>query len=450
MQRISILPTGKKKSLGVHSRTVEFLNSPPFLEICKKTIPQFNNRIEAETKAVAVALSGGVDSLVLAFFMLAWSKARGIFTYFVHVDHQLREESSEQALTLQKQMNQLSLECDILKWNHPPLKTGIQAQARKARYELLTQYCLERDVKYLFLGHHLDDQIETVLMRLFRGSGLTGLKGISVFQPMRQLALVRPFLKIEKRILEEISAGIPLEPIVDPSNEKTDYTRVRLRKGLSNMVTSDEKKHFLTSLEKIKRVEKIAEHYKFLAFEDCVNLNSLGFAQLSIVKLKKHADEVQLRLISELLMIISGNADPIRMESLQRVHEFLLGDICSQQTLHGCIIELDANGEAWFYRECAKINKVVEFKTSSMIWDNRFKITKVEKIDNEDVFISPIKYLDLKRNNKLNIDFSGLPDKCIYTLPVIYTKSGIVSVPHLKFNPQLFTIAYLGTANMKV
>ena len=434
----------------MHNRTVQFLNSIPFLEICKKAIPQFDNRIETEIKSVAVALSGGIDSLALAFFVLAWGKARGISTYFVHVDHQLREQSSEQALALQKQMRNLGLECDILNWQHPPIKTAIQARARKARYELLTQYCLERDIKHLFLGHHLDDQIETVLMRLFRGSGLTGLKGISTFQPMGQLVLVRPFLKIEKRILEELTDQLPVEPIIDPSNEKVDYTRVRLRKGLSDMVTSDEKKHFLTALEKIRHAEKIAEHYKILAFEDCVNLDSLGFAQISIAELKNHAEEVQLRLISELLMIISGNADPIRMKSLQTVHEFLLGNTQGQQTLHGCVIELSANGEAWFYREVERINKVVEFKTSSIIWDNRFKITKIENMGNENVFISPIKYLDLNRNNELNIDFLDLPDKYIHTLPVIYTKSGIVSVPHLKFNPQLFTIAYLGTAKMKV
>ncbi|PZP55351.1 MAG: tRNA lysidine(34) synthetase TilS, partial [Micavibrio aeruginosavorus] len=146
-------------------------------------------------KKLALALSGGGDSMALAYLLSGFCRKNKIELHLLTVDHGLREESAKEAKTIGKWVKIWpDVIHKILKWKGDKPKTRIQEEARKARYELLSSYCTKHKIKYLFLAHHGDDQIETFLFRLAKGSGLDGLSVMPPMQDMKDIILVRPLL----------------------------------------------------------------------------------------------------------------------------------------------------------------------------------------------------------------------------------------------------------------
>jgi tRNA(Ile)-lysidine synthase len=126
---------------------------------------------------LAVAVSGGRDSLCLAVLAQEWAAARGGTTVGLIVDHGLRASSADEAAAAGRLLAGRGIESEILRWSGDKPRHGIQEQARAARYDLLTQACRRRSVLHLLVAHHLADQAETVAMRALRGSGPDGRCG---------------------------------------------------------------------------------------------------------------------------------------------------------------------------------------------------------------------------------------------------------------------------------
>ncbi|NUT01810.1 MAG: tRNA lysidine(34) synthetase TilS [Sphingomonas sp.] len=182
-----------------------------------------------------VAVSGGPDSLAL--LLLAEAARPGEFEAAT-VDHGLRPESRSEAEQVARICERIGVPHAVLaiEWDLPP-GSGIQEQARAVRYGALAQWMRERELTALLTGHHLDDQAETLLMRLNRGSGARGLAGMrrrSALPGDRDLSLLRPLLGWRQRELEEICEAAGLNPIADPSNTDERHERVRIRQALEN------------------------------------------------------------------------------------------------------------------------------------------------------------------------------------------------------------------------
>lgn len=183
----------------------------------------------------ALALSGGGDSLAL----LKHLKDHPGLAAVLIVDHGLRPGSAAEAVRAKRLSHRLGHEGTVLTW-HPDgqLSTGLQAKARTARYGLLGQACRERGLKYLVTAHHADDQAETVLMRLERGSGWRGAAGMRaqtyapVWPELADVTLLRPALYVSSDPLR--SALGDLTSIEDPSNQEARFTRVRARRALAD------------------------------------------------------------------------------------------------------------------------------------------------------------------------------------------------------------------------
>ena len=123
----------------------------------------------------AVAISGGPDSLALAFLAQIYSLKRKINPKFFIVDHRLRPESTKEAKAVQKILKRVSINLEILTWKGKKPKNNIQSIARKIRYQLMSDRCEKYEIKSLLVGHHQDDLIENFFIRMVRGSGLKGL-----------------------------------------------------------------------------------------------------------------------------------------------------------------------------------------------------------------------------------------------------------------------------------
>ena len=182
---------------------------------------------------IGIAVSGGPDSLAL---LLLAATARPGSVEAATVDHALRAGSREEAEMVAQVRAALNVPHTILtaEWGDKPT-TAIQERAREERYRLLGQWAKDRKLDAIATAHHLDDQAETLLMRLARGAGVRGLAGMraAAVVPGSDVPLLRPLLGWRRIELERICASAGLEPTRDPSNADEQFERVRVRRALA-------------------------------------------------------------------------------------------------------------------------------------------------------------------------------------------------------------------------
>jgi len=181
-------------------------------------------RLEAGD-TVLVAVSGGADSLALASAILTESKQYAITAIAVTIDHQLQSGSDVQAEKVEKQLKEMGYGKVIVKKVVVTTESGLEAGARDARYEALSACAAQEKATKVFLGHTRDDQAETVLLGLARGSGTRSLSGMSVENGI----YLRPLLQITREETVAACSELGIEPWNDPHNGNTDFSRVRVR-----------------------------------------------------------------------------------------------------------------------------------------------------------------------------------------------------------------------------
>jgi len=180
---------------------------------------------------IVVAVSGGADSLALAEVAKIEGEKLAQRIVAVTIDHQLQSGSAEQA---NKVVKQLSIPCSIIKVN-VELKDGLEASARRARYEALTNFSQENNASAVLLGHTKDDQAETVLLGLARGSGARSLSGMAQVNGIFE----RPFLEITREQTVAACKELNLQVWNDPHNDNSDFLRVRVRKNVLPIMESE-------------------------------------------------------------------------------------------------------------------------------------------------------------------------------------------------------------------
>ena len=173
---------------------------------------------------VLVAVSGGADSLALAYAVAAEAKKLAITVIGVTVDHQLQSQSASQAELVVKQLSEMQLTC-VVKKVTVDIKEGLEASARKARYQAIDEVVKAENAVAVFLGHTKDDQAETVLLGLARGSGTRSLSGMAHHNGI----YIRPLLEITRSQNEEFCKEVGLTFWVDPHNVDSQFARVRVR-----------------------------------------------------------------------------------------------------------------------------------------------------------------------------------------------------------------------------
>ena len=206
------------------------MNSTPDPELVSRFAADLDALAAPGTK-LGVAVSGGPDSLAL---LLLANAARPGQVEAASVDHGLRAESRAEAQMVASLCKRIGAPHAILTidWPKPP-KSSLQAKAREARYEILGEWARGRGITAVATAHHLDDQAETLLMRLARGAGIGGLGSVRARRPLVKGAeLIRPLLGWRKSELTALVHAAGLEPVDDPSNRDPRHDRVRMREWL--------------------------------------------------------------------------------------------------------------------------------------------------------------------------------------------------------------------------
>src|ERR1700676_1729157 len=181
--------------------------------------------------AIVLAVSGGADSIALMWLVARWRRAlaRGPSLIAVTVDHGLRAEAAAEAREVKRLARSLDLPHRTMRWTGAKPRTGLPAAARAARYRLLAQAARASGATHVLTAHTRDDQAETLLMRMLRGSGVAGLAAMARESERDGLLLARPFLNVSKSQLIATLKKAKVDFADDPTNRDTSFTRPRLR-----------------------------------------------------------------------------------------------------------------------------------------------------------------------------------------------------------------------------
>ena len=312
-------------------------------KIINKKIKHLFNLFEKELRIkekFSVAVSGGPDSLALAFLAKVYSIKNKLAIKFFIVDHKLRKESTDEAKKVKKLLKGLNINSEILSWNGKKPKKNIQSIARKKRYELLFSKCKKYKINNLLLGHHLDDLYENFFIRIVRGSGLKGLASLEKKNQINKINLIRPLLVFDKSDLIFISEHVFNFFIVDPSNKDFKYTRVRIRNFIDELKKEgfDKNKLFLT-IKNLRRSNQTLSFY----VEQNKRLNSFLNQKKNELILNenffKNPYEIIFRSMIDSIKIIGGKYNTVRGKKIDNILNKIENNVQIKETLGGCIIK---------------------------------------------------------------------------------------------------------------
>ena len=320
-----------------HKIVLSYLNQIKISKIYN----EFSSSLKGK-KDLAVAVSGGPDSLALAYLTKCYSLKHKIKIKYYIVNHKIRKESSLEAKIVKKILKKINIQCTILDWNGKKPTKNIQAKAREKRYSLLTRECKKNNIKYLLIGHHLNDLLENFLIRIVRGSGLNGLISFNKNTKYRDqdLYILRPLLNLEKKDLLYVSNKVFNFFVKDPTNINKDYKRTRIRNLLYSLEKEglDVKKLKLT-ISNLKDSDKSIRFYvdrnlkKNVVFMNTKNLYILNTSFFD------QSHEIIFRSLTKLIQKLGKKYYPVRGKSINQLIESINKRSFTRVTLGGCIIE---------------------------------------------------------------------------------------------------------------
>ncbi|SEP05872.1 tRNA(Ile)-lysidine synthase [Rhodospirillales bacterium URHD0017] len=280
---------------------------------------------------MAVAVSGGRDSLALALLAHGWAATRGGRIVGLIVDHALRPESTAEAATTEARLRNLGCDAEILRWSEVKPRAGLQEAARAARYRLLREACRRRGILHLLVAHHADDQDETVAMRAARQSGADGLAGMSAAIELPEVRLLRPLLGVSRSRLTAtlLVRGVPW--LDDPSNADPRFERARLRAGQRPLGPA-------ADTGRPGREQRLAA-----ASVEALDVSPTGEVAVDRSAFLRLGRDQQARLLSRVVQAVGGGDHPPRRDRLDRAVGRLCGvvergksGIASDFTLSAC------------------------------------------------------------------------------------------------------------------
>ena len=324
---------------------------------------------------LAVGCSGGADSLALVLLLDKWTKVNGGRVTALIVDHGIREESHDEAFAVKGWLAEKGLESEILCANITKSTPSLQNVARSERYRLMGDWCRERGVLHLCVGHQKEDQAETLILNLLRGSGIDGLASMAPIVERESCRILRPLLSVPKSRLIAYLRSERQTYVKDPSNEDMAFKRVRIRALLPELAREggNTKRLFKVATRMAEARSALEDETAVLMAESVVVLPE-GYARLNPQPILKSHREVALRALGRVLRTIGGKLYSPRGEKLVDCYESL---VMSQKvekrfcrTLCGCQMR-EQDGSIFIYREKINSAEITEIG-QKWLWDGRF------------------------------------------------------------------------------
>lgn len=273
---------------------------------------------------IALAVSGGADSMCMAIMMNQYLKIQlkiqknfNIEIHCVIIDHKLRIESTIEANQVKATLEKYKLQSTILTWLHEEYTKKTQQAARNARYALLIQFCKNNNIQYLCTAHTMDDQAETLLMRIMRGTGVDGICGMQTQSTISNIVMLKPMLNISRKEIEVfLLENGNIKYVNDPSNYLDKYDRTNVRKIMkfiedkSAISTAKHLKQRLILLaDNAQRTKSYIDEELNKSIKRCALKLKKNHYFIYIKELHNIHDEMLYRMLRKLLIDVNNSSE---------------------------------------------------------------------------------------------------------------------------------------------
>jgi tRNA(Ile)-lysidine synthase len=381
---------------------------------------------------LAVAVSGGPDSLSLVLLADRWARERQGKVCALTVDHRLRPESCTEIRVLHRWLSARAIRHEILTWSADKPAAGIQEAARRARYALLVDWCRKHDCLHLLTAHHREDQAETHLIRYRAHSGADGLAGMSAIRELAGCRILRPLLGVAKIRLSALLDAEWQPFISDPSNRDPAFERSRLR-ATGAVPVGAGLVALLNDIRKLGRERAIRERECDRLLALTVVLHPAGFGVLD-PRLALAPSDIAERALQAVIAAIGGRPYPARREQVARLRATLAAADRRGHTLGGCHFVRWRN-RILVLREITGAAQAVRLPPGTcLLWDHRLSIA-LPATANGAVTIGYLGRAGVVELNRLKLvrRHCGLPPLVYPILPAVWDEEGIAAVPHLRY-----------------
>jgi tRNA(Ile)-lysidine synthase len=403
----------------------------------------------------ALAVSGGSDSTALMVLLAEWIAQRtgqgteqagrslDAFTVLT-VDHRLRPESAAEAQAVARQACALGLRHAVLVWEGDKPNTGLQAAARAARYRLMADYARAHDIGLILMAHTEDDQAETLLMRLARGSGLDGLGAMAPIAPLQDgesLLIARPLLCVPKTRLQASLRRRGIGWIEDPSNASPVFERVRLRAARVALESLGLTPGMLSlSARRLRQARSALDRWVADVLDPVagmVEVHACGFFKIDRSRLGALPDEIIARVLTRAIAAAGGSGEPVPLAGVEAILADLSSSDSGMQSAAWTLARarLAATPKALLIeREPGRdaLPVLVLAPGQAAIWDGRFRVSAGPSIDH------PVQVralgVDGVRELRSRIDVpAGLPVGSLRAVASFWRGEQLLAVPPLGF-----------------
>ena len=311
------------------------------MKILQNSFNQYLNKnyFFEKKPSIAVAVSGGPDSMCLIYLLKNWIDINKGNLVALIIDHQLRKESKEESYLIKKYLLKNKISTKIIKVNKKLVIKKSMKEARENRYEKLIKYCNRKNIFHLFLAHHYDDNIETFLIRKLSGSNFQGLRGMQYKSINNSIQILRPLLSYTKKEILEFNLINKIFYLNDPSNLNIKYTRVAIRKFLNNNKILHEsiKKDFV-------QIEKYYPIYLQMVYEMfnkiIIKINNKNIL-IESERFFKQNKEIQIKIIEIIYKFLKPKRELLRSIKICNLLANLLSKKIVKANLGGINIKKD-------------------------------------------------------------------------------------------------------------
>ena len=396
---------------------------------------------------IYLAVSGGGDSCALLQLVADWldqTDREADRVCVLTVDHRLRARSATEARFVREQAAALGLRHVTLEWSGKKPAAGVQEAARNARYRLMAEFAKrECEDCVIVTAHTRDDQAETVLMRLARGSGVDGLAAIPALSSMNGVPVSRPLLDVSRDTLENVLESRRVGWIVDPSNDATQFERVRVRKarrerealGLSDEALARTAARMARAQSALDAIVERTIRTE-IGETDCTDLGVFEWTE----RCRALDAECAVRLLRRYIQVAAGQRGPPELGQVEAVYDRILRPGFTGATLHGCRLvrtELRGRERLILFREEGRepLPRVPFPFTRPLAWDNRFLIVPNQPRQRR-LTVGPLDP-DARRQLQEQPDLgvaAGLPASVLSVQPAVFDGALLVAAPSLHWS----------------
>ncbi len=377
---------------------------------------------------LGLAVSGGSDSLALLHLCADWARAGGPALSVATVDHGLRAEAAAEAAAVGRVCAGLGLPHAVLRWSPGWDRRGnLAAAAREARYRLLADWAAGQGIADLALGHTADDQAETVLMRLLRGSGADGLAAMAARTARGALTLHRPLLAVPRARLRDELTQRGVGWIDDPSNADPRADRIRVRQAMAALGL--DRAGLLETALRMRAVAEVAEDAARALAQASAHLLPAGAVRLDPAALGRARLETAERLFAAALQWTAAAPYRPRHAALRRALAQALA--ARPATLHGCLI-LPRKGALWVVREPKAALQAAPVPPGAL-WDGRFTLAPGQP-GTHVAALGVTGLLHFPNWRKTH----DLPRAALLSSPALWSGDSLVAAPLLEPNPAVY------------